>query len=359
MKKFTGYLLFGLLVATPLLYQNCGQVKFQTNNEKVGLKDIEEVECTAGSGATASCADKKIFFVGGVGQATGNTISETDGLVLTNFNSIGDFNNSRHSKVRVFIDSEGKIEVHTAAGYYPWICLKHPAEGGPTQSVVGAESGGGVATVTSTNIAQIDISNIRPDTQGIIDVPKTERARSNGSIAADQVIYYQNCYSSLRWYSDDGQQGFAIDNSGAANSFQKNIKGEVFARATPDGDISGVPKYLTEMVLLPPDRYKSDGSRKDLIWVYNNDALSAASFAASFTTHIWNVWPYANQVTDFVKVYGRIMPGVASGLGIESMSQLLIERSQLELAKTLGYDQDLSKTPLQDIFDYENTGEIF
>ena len=267
------FLLFILLTATLVSYQNCGRVKFAKSTNK----NTEVVRCEAGSGGTATCADKTLHFIGGVAQVFGDSSNADDdsGEIILNHPF-----NGKNARVKVLISEDGAIEVHPAEGYYPWACFDH------TQAID----------------AQLQHKNKDGSPGGIVD----------------------NCYSPIRWYTDDGQQGFAVDINNIALPIQKNDANEVYRRAT---GVNGV--YVTNMVLAPPDRYTENGKRKSLVWVHN--ASPRSDFMTYFTTLYDGVVPYPASSTH-LKVYEyKYDPNNGS-----AWTDLLIENNAQQLSQAAG-----------------------
>lgn len=274
---------FGVVIL--LSYQNCSKVSFEENlssSELVGNGDdtpADPVDClSSGADGTATCAGKVIYFIGGVAQVLGNTLNPTD---ETGAVQLEHPFNGKNARVRVYMYPNGRIEVRPSIGNKPWMCLDQ------AQAV------------------------------GVL-LQHKNRDGSPGGMA-------ENCYSPIRWYSSDGQQGFALDTYGDALAVQKNAKNEVYRRGNPTA--SG--EYITNMVLAPPER-----AGKNLIWVQNINPCTG--FMMHFTGLYSGVWPYPASATH-LKVYDYKSAYLADE---SAWTDLLIENTpvQLAAAKDQGYE---------------------
>lgn len=274
--KASKYLIASLFGITTLFYQNCGQVKFAKKAATTNTNNIP-ADCTAGGvDGTAICGEKTLYFIGGVGQVFGDSSNAEDGSgeIILNHPF-----NGKNARVKIYKDENGNIEVRPAAGYYPWACLDHTKE-------IGA---------------------------------LLQHKNSDGSPG----IAVSNCYSPIRWYTDDGQQGFAKDTYNSAAGIQKNSKEEVYRRATPSE--SGI--YVTNMILAPPDRVG-----KNLIWVHNPSPRP--DFMTYYTTLYDGVFPYPESSTHLKAYEYKYDPNNGS-----AWTDLLIENNpqQLSQAASEGY----------------------
>ena len=274
------FILVMLLGVIVLSYQNCGRVKFNTKSDKGTVV----VDCEAGNNGSATCADKTLYFVGGVAQVFGNSSNADDdsGEIILSHPF-----NGKNARVKVLVNENGSIEVHPADGYYPWACVDHSQP--------------------------MDAQLQHTDKEG------RPRLDTNGD-----PILEANCYSPIRWYTDDGQQGFAKDINNIALPIQKNSANDVYRRAHGQNGI-----YITNMVLLPPDRFNADGSPKNLVWVKNPSPRT--DFMMYFTGLYDGVFPYPAGATHLkVYDYKSVIAGNAA------WTDLLIENTPQQLSQAAG-----------------------
>lgn len=278
LKQIAWLSLFGTLI---LAFQNCSQVNFSPevlgspSNTSTEIPDTQ-LPCTAGgTDGSATCQEKTLFFVGGVAQVFGNSLNAEDGsgdIILKHpFNG-------KNARVKVIKTADGSLEVHPANGFLPWACVDHTDK---------------------------------------IDAQKEHKNKDGSAGRMDG-----NCYSPIRWYSADGQQGFVKDINNIALPIQKNSKGEVYRRATPDA----AGTYVTNMVLTPPDQLNEDGSKKNLVWVTNPEPR--ADFMMYFTTLYDGVFPFPKN-SSHLKIYDyKELPTNGS-----AWNELLIENTEQQLAE--------------------------